>query len=218
MSSVMDSTMELQFDIDVNSDLKDRMINEGADSLSNYQLLRLIVGAPAKKVLNYFDETTFHPEYEELMKIRGVGKSTAAMLIALVELSRRYRAPKNHRIRFPADAYPLVSHYADRPQEHFISILLNGAHEVIDLEVVSIGLVNRTLVHPREVFAPAIEKRATAVVVAHNHPSGKTDPSAEDHEVTKRLSAAAETIGIRLLDHIVFSTDGYYSFLEHGEM
>jgi DNA repair protein RadC len=75
-----------------------------------------------------------------------------------------------------------------------------------------------TLVHPREVYADALTDRAAALVVAHNHPSGRTEPSPEDREVTSRLHAAGETLGVRLLDHVIFSLEGYYSFLEHGEM
>ena len=113
---------------------------------------------------------------------------------------------------------PAIRHYADRKQEHFLSVSLNGAHEIIAVRVVSIGLVNRTIVHPREVFADPLTDRAAAVVVAHNHPSGQVQPSMEDRDVTRRLKSAGDTLGMKLLDHVVFSTLGYYSFLEHGEL
>ncbi len=126
--------------------------------------------------------------------------------------------PSATRITVPSDILPVVRHYADRKQEHFLCLSLNGAHEVQSVRVVSIGLVNRTIVHPREVFADPLTDRAAAVVVAHNHPSGRVDPSMEDRDVTRRLKQAGDTLGIRLLDHLVFSTKGYYSFLEHGEL
>jgi DNA repair protein RadC len=93
-----------------------------------------------------------------------------------MELGRRVVAPRNYRIRQPGDAVPLLQHYADRPQEHFLTVTLNGAHEVTAIRVVSVGLVNRTLVHPREVFADAVTDRATAIICAHNHPSGNVHP------------------------------------------
>ena len=96
--------------------------------------------------------------------------------------------------------------------------MLNGAHEVIGTIVATIGLLNRTIVHPREVFADAIRNRAAAVAVAHNHPSGNTEPSNEDIEVTERLKKAGDLLGIRVIDHIVFTDAKYYSFLEHGLM
>ncbi|MBN1103567.1 MAG: JAB domain-containing protein, partial [Deltaproteobacteria bacterium] len=91
---------------------------------------------------------------------------------------------------------------------------LNGASEVMATRVVSVGLVNRAQVHPREVFADPITDRASAVIVAHNHPSGSLSPSKEDIEITHRLRAAGETLGIKLLDHIIFNKIRYYSFLE----
>ncbi|HUX11678.1 MAG TPA: JAB domain-containing protein, partial [Spirochaetia bacterium] len=142
----------------------------------------------------------------------------AALLSAAIEFSRRQLCPERRRIAFPADVLPLVRHFADRKQEHFISLSLNGAHEVSAVRVVSVGLVNRTIVHPREVYADPVTDRASAVIVCHNHPSGNVDPSSEDREVTRRLAAAGETLGIPLLDHVVFSERAYYSFLEHGEI
>lgn len=95
---------------------------------------------------------------------------------------------------------------------------LNGAYEISHIRVVSIGLVNRTMVHPREVFAQPVQDRAAAVICAHNHPSGNTEPSKEDEDVTKLLKNAGKLLGIELLDHIIFSTKGYYSFAENGKL
>ena len=113
---------------------------------------------------------------------------------------------------------PLVSHLADRKQEHFICISLNGAHEVIASRVITIGLVNATQVHPREVFCDPICDRASAVIVAHNHPSGQLEPSNADRLVTKNLKEAGELLGIRLLDHVIFSSAGFYSFADKAEL
>jgi DNA repair protein RadC len=107
---------------------------------------------------------------------------------------------------------------ADRKQEHFLCISLNGAYEVIAVRTVSVGLVNKTQVHPREVFADPLTDRATAIIVAHNHPTGNLTPSKEDIAITRQLKSAGEILGIKLLDHIIFSHKGYYSFMENNEL
>jgi len=117
----------------------------------------------------------------------------------------------------PAAIYETIKHYGLQKQEHFIVVLLDGAHNIIKHVVVTVGLVNRTLAHPREVFAPALIERATAIVVAHNHPSGNLEPSADDLEATFRLKKAGQLLGIEVLDHIIFSASSYRSLQETGE-
>ncbi|MFW5826585.1 MAG: RadC family protein [Alkalispirochaeta sp.] len=206
---------------------RERILTAGADTLSDRDLLAVVLGSGssacdvftlAGRVLAVLDRENYHSSPEALMKIGGMGPAKATQLAAALELGRRVMAPRNYRIRQPGDAVPLLQHYADRPQEHFITVTLNGAHEVERIRVVSIGLVNRTLVHPREVFAGALTDRATAIICAHNHPSGNVTPSDDDRLVTQSLTEAGEIIGIRLLDHIIFSPSGYYSFLDHGEV
>ena len=110
-----------------------------------------------------------------------------------------------------------MRHYADRKQEHFLCATINGANEILNIRVVSIGLIDRSPVHPREVFADAVTDRASGIIVAHNHPAGKLEPSPGDTEVTHQLKAAGEYVGISLLDHIIFNRTGYFSFLEDGK-
>ena len=123
-------------------------------------------------------------------------------------------------ITTPNDALaPILQELANikfKEIECFICITLNGSHKIIGVYVVSQGLVNRTLVHPREVFRPAIADNATAVIIAHNHPSGNLTPSLEDRDVTKRMKQAGDIIGIKVLDHLIVapSLNGYFSFLE----
>jgi len=133
-----------------------------------------------------------------------------------IEFARRRIKPEGTKIETPADLLPLVRHYAERKQEHFLCASINGANEIINIRVISIGLVDRTPVHPREVFADALTDRASGVIVAHNHPAGPLEPSAWDVEVTKQLKAAGEIVGVVLLDHIIFNRNGYFSFLDNG--
>jgi DNA repair protein RadC len=114
------------------------------------------------------------------------------------------------------DAYNLLKPYWNAEQEHFIIITLNGAHKPIKVSIVSIGLVNRTVVHPREVFVRAIQDNATAIILCHNHPSGNLDASTEDREITERMCDVGELVGIRVIDHIIFSKTGYASLRKNG--
>lgn len=135
------------------------------------------------------------------------------------DLMARERANHNpFRIREPADALsPLYAH-RNRTQECFWALTLDGAHQLIKMHEITRGLVNRTIVHPREIFRPAIIDNAVAVILAHNHPSGSVEPSQEDCDITKRLANAGHQVGIRVLDHVIFSKTHYYSFLEQGLM
>jgi DNA repair protein RadC len=123
------------------------------------------------------------------------------------------------QIRTASDVYsPIMDRlekYRYKEQEHFFCITLNSAHEVINIHLVSVGLLNRTLVHPREVFKHAIKDNSAAIIIGHNHPSGSLDPSTEDKDITRRMKIAGEILGIKVLDHIIVSpTKGYLSMLE----
>ena len=205
---------------------REKLQHKGAEALSDLELMAILLGSGTKshdvmkvasRILKTLDGTK-KPSIEELLKIEGVGLAKATLIAAALEFARRRIRPEGLRISFPPDVLPLIKHYADRKQEHFICISINGANEVITSRVVSVGLVNRTQVHPREVFADPITDRASAIIVAHNHPSGSLNPSKEDFEITKQLKSAGETLGIRLLDHIIFNHKGHYSFMENKEL
>lgn len=126
---------------------------------------------------------------------------------------------RENSIQVPEDILKYVKKYRTKKQEHFLSILLDGAHKVIKIVEISKGLVNKTLVHPREVFRSAIENNACAIIIAHNHPSGSIEFSSEDIEITKRLKEAGNIIGIDILDHILISKIAFVSLLtQSGEL
>jgi len=125
---------------------------------------------------------------------------------------------KNYQgaINTPYDAYNLIKRYGNAPKEQFLVITLNGAHEPISVCIATIGLANRTIVHPREVFIRAIQDMASAVVICHNHPSGSLSPSSEDEEITIKMHEAGKVIGIQVIDHIIFSKNGFISLRKEG--
>ena len=206
---------------------REKLLAKGAGALSDQELLAVLLGkgtpgmdvmALAGKLVRVIDEKGLRVRAEDLTNFAGVGDAKATLVLAAIEFAGRRIKPEGAKIETPADLLPHVRHYADRKQEHFLCASINGANEILNIRVVSIGLIDRTPVHPREVFADALSDRASAIIVAHNHPSGGLEPSASDVEVTGQLKAAGSVVGIALLDHIIFNRNGYYSFLEAGRL
>ncbi|MDR1420624.1 MAG: DNA repair protein RadC [Treponema sp.] len=206
---------------------RERLCKFGPEALSDHELLAILLntGTRGKNVvrlaadlLKRLDGNRNIPTMGELTRLTGLGKSKAGAVIAMLEFGRRRWGTAGIKIKRPEDIYALVRHYADRKQERFLCISFNGAHEVLAVRVITIGLVNRTIIHPREVYAEAITDHAVAVAVAHNHPSGQLVPSQEDDEVTSRLKAAGVILGINFLDHIIFSHVSYFSYRQDGRM
>lgn len=206
---------------------REKLLKKGPEALADLELMAILIGrgieghevmTVARRVLKMIEEDHGKINVEALQKIEGVGPAKAAVIASALEFARRQIRPEGLKISFPADVLPLIRHYADRKQEHFICVSLNGSNEVIAERVISIGLVSKTQVHPREVFADSITDRASAIIVAHNHPSGGVDPSKEDIAITKQLKSAGEILGIKLLDHIIFNHKIHYSFLENSDL
>ena len=206
---------------------REKLKIRGPASLSDRELLAILlntgirgknVKALAGDLLGLLDRTKDIPSVKEISRLPGIGFSKACSVAAMLEFGRRRYGSFSARIKQPVDIFTLVRHYADRKQERFISLSLNGAHEVLAVRIVTIGLVNKTIVHPREVFADLIQDRAAAFCVAHNHPSGRLEASQEDDEITERLQAAARILGLHFVDHIIFSESSWWSFREHGKL
>jgi DNA repair protein RadC len=206
---------------------REKLLRKGAAALSDQELLAVLIGkgAPgmdvmtlAAKLARVIDEKGLDVKAEDLSQFAGVGAAKATLILAAIEFARRRIKPEGAKIITPADLLPHVRHYADRKQEHFLCASINGANEILNIRVVSIGLIDRSPVHPREVFADALSDRASAIIVAHNHPSGGLEPSPSDIAITAQLKAAGDVVGIELLDHIIFNRTGYFSFLEDGKL
>lgn len=203
---------------------REKLERTSIESLTDKELLMLLIGSgnahnSAETIANsLIDLLDKNPNLSsaKIRLIPGLGNAKAATIEAALELGRRRATRKPRSITCPKDIYREVQHYSSREQEHLIVVMLNGAHEVIGTFIATIGLLNRTLVHPREVFAPAIEKRAAAICIAHNHPTGYSEPSNDDKDVTRRIVKAGEILGVKCLDHLIFTETSYFSFLEHG--
>lgn len=156
--------------------------------------------------------------YEDIIPIDGLSQENALKLMACFELSRRYYSAAKPPVKItrPDDIIPELSDIRTKPQEHFVCITMNGAGEVLGNRIITIGLLNHSLVHPREVFCDAITDRAASIIVAHNHPSGSLEPSAQDIAITTQLKEAGALIGIQLLDHLIVTKTGHLSMRERG--
>ena len=206
---------------------REKLVELGSRALSDQELLAIILGRGTQKhdvmslsrrIIAIIDIQGVDITAADLLDVEGIGPAKATLIAAAFEFVRRRVRPEGVRIKHPTDVLPLIQHYADRKQEHFIVVSLNGAHEVMTTRVVTIGLVDQSHVHPREVFSDPITERASAIVLAHNHPSGQLVPSPEDLDVTHRIKVAGDILGIEVLDHVLFTHKGFYSFAEHDQL
>jgi DNA repair protein RadC len=197
------------------NDLKTLIANTLREKVDSYTVEEIIKQFPTYKDLMQATEI-------ELRQIAGIGPAKARQLLSAIQLSKLLTSPpKEERIciRSPQDAYNALKHdLTYLTQEHFVVIGLNTKNHILFKHTVTIGPLNASLVHPREVFRPLIRHSAASCIVAHNHPSGDPVPSREDIEVTKRLKEAGNIIGIELLDHIIIGLHEYYSLKEKGHI
>jgi len=218
-------------DIKVEDRPRERLINYGPESLSNEELLAILLKTGTKsksvktlalEILNLVDSLSDLKDItiNRLSSIKGIGQVKAIELIACVELGKRiYLDKKKNKCKFssPLDIYVnSKSLFLDKEQEHFYCLYLNNKNELIERKLLFMGTVNRSVVHPREVFKYAYLSSASAIICMHNHPSGDVNPSKEDIMFTKALVETGRVQGIPVLDHIIVGGDNYYSFSDNG--
>ncbi|HEY5563481.1 MAG TPA: DNA repair protein RadC [Clostridiaceae bacterium] len=226
----MEGTYKI-LDLPKNERPMERLFRYGASSISNVELLAIIlrsgsaknnVMALSNRLLNESGGLNglLNCDVENLTKFNGIGKAKAAQLLALAEIAKRFKSFKsgdNYVIKSPEDAaYLVMDELRTYKKEYLKVILLNTKNLVISIEDVSIGSLNSSIVHPREVFSQAIKKSAASIVICHNHPSGDPTPSNEDINITKRLVESGKLLGIQLVDHLIIGDGVYISLKEKG--
>ena len=218
-------------DLPKNERPREKMLRYGAEYLSNSELLALILrtGTKEDSVLNLCDRLLSHcggingissPSINDLKQVKGIGEVKATQVLALAELATRFNSFKSgeeHIVSSPKD----VSNYMMRQmkglkKEYFKLIMLNTKNIIISVKDISIGNLNSSIVHPREVFIEAIKLSSASVILCHNHPSGDPTPSKEDILITKRLKECGTLLGIEVLDHIIIGNETYISLKEKG--
>ena len=204
---------------------REKLREKGASALTDEELVAAILGrgiegvdivTMSRNVARLIRKHKEDLSVEHLTSVPGMGLAKAAQILSAFELARRYQLKETAKITSAKDILPLVADIADKKQEYFVCMSLNGANEVIEKRIVTIGLVNSSQIHPREVFADVIADRAAAVIFAHNHPSGDPKPSDVDAKTHKQLTEAGKILGLRILDHIIVTKKGYFSFQEAG--
>ncbi|PLW80257.1 hypothetical protein C0585_03840 [Candidatus Woesearchaeota archaeon] len=208
-------------DISLDNRPRERFKRFGSSNLSDAELLALILQKGSKsenvvdmsnRLLSAFPDLS-KMSMTELMKINGVGEAKAMQILALFEFSKRHSFSKASRIiKSPRDVFEYNKHLSELDKEHFVVLMLDTKNNIIKDEVVSIGTLNTTIVHPREIFKNSIKESANSIILVHNHPSGDPNPSEEDLEITKRLIEAGEMLDIKVLDHVIIGKEDYWSW------
>lgn len=210
---------------------RERLLKFGAEALSNAELLAIILrtGSAKENILSLSNRILKETEglngllttsSEDFLNLRGIGSAKAAQLLALAEISKRFNSFKSgdqYKITQPKDAAELLMNsMRNLKQEHLKVIMLNTKNIVISINDVSVGSLNSSIVHPREVFCEAIKRSSASIIISHNHPSGDPSPSGEDINITERIKECGKIIGIELLDHIIIGDGCYVSLKEKG--
>lgn len=204
---------------------REKLIQYGPARLSNKELLAIILrtGGRNESVLELAgrvirsckSEDLSSVSYAEIRKISGIGPAKACEIMACFELGRRLLKGKVASLFLkPEDVWKELKDIRTLKKEHFIIFYLDSRNQQIEREIISVGSLNASLVHPREVFEPAVRIHAAQVILAHNHPSGNPEPSRDDLEINRRLAEAGKILGIEVIDHIIVTAAGYLSFKE----
>ena len=208
----------------IKPDVREKALEHGFSFLFDEELVMLILGSGtrqmpvelmAERIVGILYDFDAEEVVENLVRLNGVGLGKALAVAAALELGRRRSCHLRAPIKSPTDIVPFVKNYAVCDKEHFLLVTLNGGHEIIQIHVITVGTLNRTLIHPREIFSVAMRDNAAAIIVSHNHPSGNCEPSEEDIQVTETLRKVSVIMGIELLDHVIVSRESYFSFLEN---
>ena len=206
---------------------RERFLKHGPEALSDAELFAIFlrIGTPGENVIDmsnrliaeYGLDKLFECSLKELQKIKGIGPSKAMQILAMNELGKRHNQSKNPitKITCAEDVFEYFhERLKDKKEEHFYILMLNTQNNIIGEQLISKGILDASIIHPREVFKPAIKNSASKIILVHNHPSGDPTPSQEDLEITDKLIKAGEELEIKVLDHVIIGKDTYWSWKE----
>jgi len=204
---------------------REKLFRYGPKHLESWELIATILGSGtkgqtvfqiAKKASYIIAEKWDAIAFDDLLVVPWIGQVKAMQILSAFELARRHYITDDIRLDSVQDIVSQVSEYAGKKQEYLVSLTLDGANRLIQKRIVTIGLLDQSLAHPREIFSGAIEDRANSLVLVHNHPSGKLEPSSADVSTTRRVDEVAKLVGIRLLDHVIIAKNGHFSFRQNA--
>ena len=204
---------------------REKFLEKGPDALTDSELLAILLGSGIKgtnvkvlsqKIIKKFGDNLLNASVDDLMQISGIGQAKALQISSALALTRRIfdkQSSLDNLILSAQDAVALVSDLKDKKQEHLICLYLNARNALIKKEIISIGTLDKSIIHPREIFAPGLEMHAAGVILIHNHPSGDSSPSEQDKQVSKRIIEAGQLMGINVIDFLIIAKNGVHSIL-----
>lgn len=203
---------------------REKLHKKGANALSDFELLEVVIGKGApttdvgtiarsvQKLMNRGDAAL---HFDTLTAIKGINTATAGKILASLELARRYLIKDAEPLQNIRDFLARLDDIRTKQQEYLVCLSLDGGQRLIAKRIITVGTLDTTIAHPREIYADAIADRAASIIIAHNHPSGDIKPSHKDIELTQQLSAAGQLLGITLRDHLIVTKTSYFSFRQH---
>jgi len=214
-------------DLPDSSKPRERFLKHGKEALSDAELMAIIlrtgtinenvVDVSNRLISEYGLDKLFECSLKELQEIKGIGPSKAMQILAMSELGKRYNDSKTpiKKIACAEDVFKYFhERLKDKKEEHFYVLMLNTQNNIIGEQLISKGILDASIIHPREVFKPAIKNSASKIILVHNHPSGDSNPSPEDLDITNKILKAGEELGIKVLDHVIIGNGKFWSWKE----
>lgn len=215
-------------DIPIHERPREKMVEKGATNLKDKELLAILfrIGRKGKSAIEVADEVLkkypmkqlLKMSLGDLIKIDGIDTAKACALLSAFEITKRAMEVEDNNLPTllsAKDAVAQLQELRNAKKEHFVVLYLNARNQLVHKETISVGTINVSIVHPREVFKPAIEHLSVGVIIAHNHPSGETEPSEEDLKLTNRLEEAGKLMGIEIIDHVIITKDNFKSIKDN---
>jgi len=205
---------------------REKFLRKGADALSKSDLLAILLGSGIKgknvrqlseNIIKKFGKNFLNITVKDLLEISGIGQAKALQITAAISLVKRFYADeksKENIVKNSQDVLSLTYDLRYKKKEHLVCLYLNARNVLLKKEIISVGLLDKALLHPREIFYPATELNAASVILIHNHPSGDSSPSEKDKQIVEKITQAGEIMGIPVIDFIIVSENNHYSFYE----